>query len=112
MKIRKISPEHPVSPEDPNQAQLTLENPGDITGDTIFQQVIYHRLRIDKFTHKINNPEIPAIPAIFSILLLPLHMLSHSVIRQYIIISIMIRDNFNKNSLQYLVHIYQIIQLL
>jgi len=29
MKIRKISPEHPVSPEDPNQAQLQLENPGD-----------------------------------------------------------------------------------
>jgi hypothetical protein len=32
MKICKVSPEHPVSPEDPNQAQLTLENPGDITG--------------------------------------------------------------------------------
>ena len=33
MKIRKISPEHPVSPEDPNQAQLQLDNPGDIAGD-------------------------------------------------------------------------------
>src|SRR5215212_285555 len=29
IEIRKISPEHPVSPEDPNQAQLQLENPGD-----------------------------------------------------------------------------------
>ena len=27
IEIRKISPEHPVSPEDPNQAQLQLENP-------------------------------------------------------------------------------------
>ena len=35
IEIRKISPEHPVSPEDPNQAQLLLENPGDITGDII-----------------------------------------------------------------------------
>ncbi len=34
IEIRKISPECPVSPEDPNQAQLRLENPGDITGDT------------------------------------------------------------------------------
>ena len=33
MKIRKISPECPVSPEDANQAQLQLENPGDIAGD-------------------------------------------------------------------------------
>ena len=33
MKIRKISPECPVSPEDPNQAQLQLENPEDIAGD-------------------------------------------------------------------------------
>jgi hypothetical protein len=31
--IRKISPECPVSPEDPNQAQFLLENPGDIAGD-------------------------------------------------------------------------------
>jgi phage antirepressor YoqD-like protein len=30
VEIRKISPECPVSPEDPNQAQLQLENPGDI----------------------------------------------------------------------------------
>jgi hypothetical protein len=34
VEIRKISPQHPVSPEDLNQAQLELENPGDITGDT------------------------------------------------------------------------------
>jgi hypothetical protein len=33
IEIRKISPECPVSPEDPNQAQLQLENPGDIAGD-------------------------------------------------------------------------------
>jgi hypothetical protein len=33
IEIRKISPEHPVSPEDPNQAQLQLENSGDIAGD-------------------------------------------------------------------------------
>jgi hypothetical protein len=33
IEIRKISPEHPVSPEDPNQAQLRLENSGDIAGD-------------------------------------------------------------------------------
>jgi hypothetical protein len=32
IEIRKISPEHPVSPEDPNQAQLQLENSGDIAG--------------------------------------------------------------------------------
>ena len=31
IEIRKISPEHPVSPEDSNQAQLQLENSGDIT---------------------------------------------------------------------------------
>ena len=30
IEIRKISPECPVSPEDPNQAQLQLENSGDI----------------------------------------------------------------------------------
>ncbi len=30
IEIRKISPEHPVSPEDPNQAQLRLEIAGDI----------------------------------------------------------------------------------
>jgi hypothetical protein len=35
IEIRKISPEHPVSPEDPNQAQLPLENSGDIAGDNI-----------------------------------------------------------------------------
>jgi len=29
IEIWKISPEHPVSPEDPNQAQLQLENTGD-----------------------------------------------------------------------------------
>ena len=33
IEIWKVSPEHPVSPEDPNQAQLQLENPGDIIGD-------------------------------------------------------------------------------
>jgi hypothetical protein len=33
IEIRKISPERPVSPEDPNQAQLQLENSGDIAGD-------------------------------------------------------------------------------
>jgi hypothetical protein len=33
IEIRKISPEYPVSPEDPNQAQLQLENSGDIAGD-------------------------------------------------------------------------------
>lgn len=33
IEIRKISPECPVSPEDPNQAQLHLENPGDIRRD-------------------------------------------------------------------------------
>jgi hypothetical protein len=33
IEIRKISPECPVSPEDPNQAQIQLENPGDIAGD-------------------------------------------------------------------------------
>jgi hypothetical protein len=32
IEIRKISPECPVSPEDPNQAQLQLENSGDIAG--------------------------------------------------------------------------------
>ena len=34
IEIRKISPEHPVSTKDPNQARLQLENSGDITGDT------------------------------------------------------------------------------
>ena len=34
MKIRKILPECPVSPEDPNQAQIQPENSGDIPGDT------------------------------------------------------------------------------
>ncbi len=34
IEIRKISPEYPVSPEDPNQTQLPLENSGDIAGDT------------------------------------------------------------------------------
>jgi hypothetical protein len=33
IEIQKISPEHPISPEDPNQAQLQLENSGDIAGD-------------------------------------------------------------------------------
>ena len=33
IEIRKISPECLVSPKDPNQAQLQLENSGDITGD-------------------------------------------------------------------------------
>ena len=33
IEIWKESPKHPVSPEDPNQAQLQLENSGDITGD-------------------------------------------------------------------------------
>jgi hypothetical protein len=33
MKICKISPKCPVSPESKNQAQIQLENPGDITGD-------------------------------------------------------------------------------
>ena len=33
IEIQKISPEHPVYPEDPNQAQLQLENFGDIAGD-------------------------------------------------------------------------------
>jgi hypothetical protein len=33
IEIRKVSPESLESPEDPNQAQLQLENPGDITGD-------------------------------------------------------------------------------
>jgi hypothetical protein len=33
IEIRKISPECPVPPEDPNQAQLQLENAGGITGD-------------------------------------------------------------------------------
>ncbi len=32
--MRKISPESQESPEDPNLAQLQLENPGDIAGDT------------------------------------------------------------------------------
>jgi hypothetical protein len=41
IEIRKISPEHPVSPDDPNQAQLQLESSGDITRDIIFQQAIY-----------------------------------------------------------------------
>jgi hypothetical protein len=33
IEIWKISAEYPVSPEDPNQAQLQLENSGNITGD-------------------------------------------------------------------------------
>jgi hypothetical protein len=33
MEIRKIPPECPVSPEDPNQAQIQLENSGDISED-------------------------------------------------------------------------------
>ena len=33
IEIRKISPECPLSPEDPNQAQLQLENSGDIVGE-------------------------------------------------------------------------------
>ena len=33
IEIRKESPKHPVSPEDPNQAQLQLENSGDIAGN-------------------------------------------------------------------------------
>ena len=33
IEICKKSPEYPVSPEDPNQAQLQLENSGDITRD-------------------------------------------------------------------------------
>jgi hypothetical protein len=33
MNVCKLSPEYPVSPKDPNQAQLQLENPGDIIGD-------------------------------------------------------------------------------
>jgi phage antirepressor YoqD-like protein len=33
VEIMKVSPRSPVSPEDPNQAQLPLENTGDIDGD-------------------------------------------------------------------------------
>ena len=33
MKICKISPNCPVSPESKNQAKIQLENPGDIAGD-------------------------------------------------------------------------------
>jgi hypothetical protein len=33
IEIQKISSEQPVSPEDRNQAQLHLENPGDIAWD-------------------------------------------------------------------------------
>ncbi len=32
VEITKISPESPIAPEDPNQAQLPLENTGDIAG--------------------------------------------------------------------------------
>lgn len=33
IEIQKISPEHPVYPEDPNQAELQFENSSDIVGE-------------------------------------------------------------------------------
>ena len=72
IEIWKIWPEHPVSPEDPNQAQLQLENPGyidSISPDISRQQTI-------KIKYKMNIPGIPVIPGIISLLLLLLLLLS------------------------------------
>ncbi len=56
----------PVSPEDPNQAQLQLENPGDI--DSISPDISQQQTL--KTVLKIIVPVIPVIPAISYILLL------------------------------------------
>ncbi len=56
-----------------NWVQFRFNSTGDITGDIIFQQIIYRLLRIQKFTLKINNPAIPAIPGILYILLSYIH---------------------------------------
>jgi hypothetical protein len=59
----------PESPEYYKLSSIRFNSTGDITGDIIFQQVIYHWLKMDKFTLKINTPAIPVIPGILYILL-------------------------------------------
>lgn len=69
----------PVSP-DPRNAQnwvqFRFNSTGDITGDIIFQQIIYHRLRLHKFTFKINTLAISMVPGILYIVPLLRHLLS------------------------------------
>jgi hypothetical protein len=70
IEIRKISPECPVSPEEQNQAQLQLENSGDITGDNNSISPDISRQQTLKIMLKILVPGIPVIPGILYILLL------------------------------------------
>jgi hypothetical protein len=49
-----------------NWVQFRFNSTGDITGDIIFQQVIYRQLRIDKFKRQFINPVIPAIPGYYT----------------------------------------------
>jgi hypothetical protein len=60
----------PGIPEDPNQAQLQLENPGDIAGISIQYRLTYPRQQTVKIVLKIVVPAIPVRPGIFSIPLL------------------------------------------
>jgi hypothetical protein len=68
------------SPEAGNWVQFRFSSTGDITGDIIFQQLIYRRIRIDKFTLKIHIPGIPVIPGILYILPLLRHLLCNYTI--------------------------------
>ena len=104
VKICKVSPVSPNPRNAQNWVQFKLNSTGDITGDIIFQQVIYHRLKLDKFTLKIINP---AIPVILYIHLLFLHLLHHNAISQYKTMYVMCIINFKRNSLQYLVYTWQ-----
>jgi hypothetical protein len=69
VKICKVSPVSPNPRLVANHAQFYPKAAGDITGDIVFIQVIYHRLRLDKFTLKFTSPGIPVIPGILYILL-------------------------------------------